>query len=126
MIWALILAIMGTLMPTGNFTEFPRVHAIVNMVLTELTHREPRLASRRVEELYALLEYHGDDTMRAALSQAVAQGHLSVAGVRRALHSSARGVDGDSQRPGAAQPRGEDDDQIEIPFHRAESRGGVA
>ncbi len=30
-------------------------------LLTEITHREPKLAKRRVEELYALLEQHGDD-----------------------------------------------------------------
>jgi hypothetical protein len=96
------------------------------IVLTELTHREPRLASKRVEELYALLEQHGDDALRSALGRAVEVGQLSVAGVRRALSSSARGVDGECHRPGAAQPRGEDDDQMEIPFHRAESRGGVA
>jgi len=95
-------------------------------VLTELTHREPRLASKRVEELYALLEQHGDDAMRSALARAVEMGQLSVAGVRRALPSSARGGDGECHRPGAAQPRGEDDDQMEIPFHRAEPRGGVA
>jgi len=96
------------------------------VVLTEITHREPRLSSRRVEGLCALLEHHGDDVLRAALQQAVEQGRLSVAGVRRALPSSARGGDRDSHRPGAAQPRGEGDDQMELSLHRAESRGGVA
>ena len=95
-------------------------------VLTEITHREPRLASKRVEELYKLLEHHGDDVLRAALGEAVEHGCLSVAGVRRALSSGARGVDGVRHRPGAAQPRGEDGDQLVIPFHRAEPRGGVA
>lgn len=95
-------------------------------VLTEITHREPRLASKRVEELYALLECHGDDVLRAALREAVEQGRLSVAGVRRALPASARGVGGASHRPGAAPPRGQDDVQMVMPFHRAESKGGVA
>lgn len=96
------------------------------IVLTEITHREPRLSTRRVEELFTLLEQHGDDVLRVALSRAVEQGQLSVSGVRRALPSSARGDDGASHRTGAVQPRGEDDDQMEIPFHRAEPAGGVA
>ena len=54
-------------------------------LLTEVTHREPKLASRRVEELYALLEARGDDVMREAIGRAVRVGTLSVAGVRRAL-----------------------------------------
>lgn len=96
-------------------------------VLTEITHREPSLASRRVEELYALLEKHGDDLLRAAFRSAVEQGRLSVAGVRRALSiAGARGGDGDSHHPRAAQPRGDNCTQMEIPFRRAESKGGVA
>ncbi len=95
-------------------------------VLTEFTHREPKLATRRVEELYTLLEEHGDDALRDALGRAVEQGQLSVAAVRRALSPSARGSDGKSHRAGAAPPRGDDGSQLDIPFRRAEPRGGVA
>lgn len=54
-------------------------------LLTHITHREPRQSSRRVEQLYDLLEQHGDAAMRAAVEAAVTQNVLSVAGVRRAL-----------------------------------------
>ncbi|HMA20641.1 MAG TPA: IS21 family transposase, partial [Gemmatimonadaceae bacterium] len=96
------------------------------ILLTEITHREPRLSSRRVEELYALLERHGDDDMRVALRRAVELGHLSVAGVRRALPSSARGGNGESHCRRVAQPRGDNGAQIEIAFDRAGPRGGVS
>lgn len=93
-------------------------------VLTEITHREPKLASRRVEELYAMLEKHGDDTLRTALHLAVESGQLSVAGVRRALSSSARQGNGDgataAQSPSAAEC------QMEIAFPRTAARGGVS
>jgi transposase len=95
-------------------------------VLTEITHREPSLSSRRVEELYALLEQHGDDTLRAAMSDAVQKGHLSVAGVRRAVASSVRGSDGDSRGSGATQPRGHDAEQLELTGLRAEPGRGVS
>lgn len=55
------------------------------MLLTELTHSAPRLALRRVEELYELLEWYGDKAVRAAISRAVAHGRLSVAEVERGL-----------------------------------------
>jgi hypothetical protein len=61
-------------------------------LLTEITHREPRLSSARIEELYELLERHGDEVMRAAIADAVARGELSVVGVDRAIESRARGV----------------------------------
>jgi transposase len=51
-------------------------------LLTEITHREPRLASVRVEELYVLLELHGTPRLRAAIAAACAKGRLSVAAVR--------------------------------------------
>ncbi|NJK89865.1 MAG: IS21 family transposase [Myxococcales bacterium] len=57
-------------------------------LLTELTHRDPKRSSGNVEELFAMLEKYGDETMRAAISRAVQRGHLSVAGVRRALSAS--------------------------------------
>ena len=47
-----------------------------------------QLASRRVEELYALLEEYGDDTMREAIGRAVRAGTLSVTGVTRALSAA--------------------------------------
>jgi transposase len=84
------------------------------VLLTEITHREPQLATRRVEELYALLEEHGDDTMRAALGSAVREGVLSVAGVRRALSTS-------SAAPRHA--RGSRGDQLPLPLRRADKRG---
>lgn len=59
-------------------------------LLTEITHREPRLASRRVEELFALLEVHGDAAVRAALTRAVRRHELSVAGVHRALSDASQ------------------------------------
>ena len=54
-------------------------------LLTEITHREPKLAGRYVENLYALLEKHGDDAMRDAIARAVNAGRLTVAGVCREL-----------------------------------------
>src|SRR5579864_1991308 len=39
-------------------------------LLTEIVHREPKLASRRVEELYDLLDRHGGDTTREAIGRA--------------------------------------------------------
>ncbi len=93
-------------------------------LLTEIVHREPKLASRRVEELYELLDSHGDNTMREAIGRAVRRGHLSVAGVRRALSTlGARRRDGARHRAGAAQPRGQDPRQLTLPVGRAESKG---
>jgi hypothetical protein len=94
-------------------------------LLTEITHREPRLASRRVEELYALLEEYGDDTMREAFGRAVRAGTLSVTGVTRALSAmGARRRDGDRRRAGAAQPRAQDARQLTLPVRRAVPKGG--
>jgi transposase len=75
-------------------------------LLTEIVHREPRLSSRRVEELYEMLEAHGDDAIREAITHAVAKGTLSVAAVRRTL--GVRGREGECPLVRAAQPRGED------------------
>lgn len=77
-------------------------------LLTELTHRAPKLSARRVEDLYTLLEQYGDDALRGAISRAVAANQLSIAGVRRALLSSAAGNDGPGRHSSAAPPRGED------------------
>ncbi len=54
-------------------------------LLTEITHRHGQSAPRSVEDLYALLETHGDNALRAAIHAAVQEGHLSVTAVRRAL-----------------------------------------
>lgn len=94
-------------------------------LLTEITHREPMLASRRVEELYALLEEHGDAAMRDAIAAAVDRGQLSVAGVRRGLPIGDRGREGSSHRVGAAQPRGPKSSQMPLPLGRAESKRGA-
>lgn len=83
-------------------------------LLTEITHREPKLAGRRVEDLYSLLDKHGDDALRAAISRAVGAGKLTVGAVERALSSARR-----------AQPRGEDGRQLPLPGGRAESKGGA-
>jgi hypothetical protein len=60
-------------------------------LLTEITHREPKLAGRRVEDLYALLEHRGDDAMREAISRAVKSDKLTVSAVARALASKVGG-----------------------------------
>jgi hypothetical protein len=96
-------------------------------LLTEITHQAPTLASRRVEDLYALLETHGDETLREAIGRAVRSAMLPVAGVRRALRTlGARRLEGERPRAGAAQPRGQDARQLELPVDRAESKRGVS
>lgn len=96
-------------------------------LLTEITHREPRLASRRVEDLYALLDKHGDDALREAIGRAVRSATLTVAAVRRALRTlSARRREGAPRpRAGAAQPRGPETRQLALPI-RAESKRGAS
>ena len=94
-------------------------------LLTEITHRDPKLASRRVEELYDLLDARGDDVMREAIGRAVRASDLDVAGVRRALSTlGARRRGGSGRRAGAAQPRGRDARQLTLPIGRAERTGG--
>jgi hypothetical protein len=56
-------------------------------LLTHITHREPRQSSERVEQLFSLLQEHGDHDMRAAIDLALVHQARSVAGVRRALLS---------------------------------------
>jgi hypothetical protein len=95
-------------------------------LLTEITHREPTLASRRVEDLFALLETFGDDAMREAIGRAVRSAALTVAGVNRALRTlGARRPDGAGRRAGAAQPRGTHPRQLTLPVGRAESKRGA-
>jgi transposase len=95
-------------------------------LLTEITHRAPKLASRSVERLYTLLEQHGDAKLRKAIARAVKRGALTVDGVRRGLPSSARGRDGLGHRGRAAQPRGGGHDQLPLPFGRAERKRGAS
>jgi transposase len=94
-------------------------------LLTEITHREPKLAGRRVEELYALLERHGDEALRAATGRAVERGTLSVAAVRRHLPSSAQGRDGASPRVQRVHTRGARPGQLALPLGRAERKRGA-
>ena len=94
-------------------------------LLTEITHRAPKLAGRRVEELYDLLDARGDDAMREAIGRAVRAGELDVRGVRRALSTlGARRRGGSPRHAGAAQPRGRDARQLTLPIGRAGTRGG--
>ncbi len=95
-------------------------------LLTELAHRRPQEAHRRVDELHALLDEHGDDTLRAAIVGAVDKGHLTVEAVRRELPSSARRVDGERRRLGAAPPSGETRSMAAQRARRAEPRRGVS
>ena len=94
-------------------------------LLTEITHRSPQRSSRYVEELYELLEEHGDDVLREAIGQAVKEGHLSVSAVTRALVKSVRGSDGECHHFRAAQPRGTDDDRMTLAFCHTESKRGA-
>lgn len=93
-------------------------------LLTEITHREPQLSSRRVEELYELLEKHGDDDLRAAIGRAVRSGRLTVTSVHCALPLGARGRDGVSHHARAAQPRGPEGRQLSLGLGRAEPKKG--
>lgn len=95
-------------------------------LLTEITHHRPKAAAHRVEELYELLERHGDDTLRRAISRAVDNTWFSVPGVIRALHLGAREVDGESRRLGAVQSRGDQGRPLERGPRRAESKRGAS
>jgi transposase len=77
----------------------PGATHIAGTLLTEITHRAPNLASRSVEELFTMLELHGDETMREAVGAAVDAGQLTVSGVRRALASAARSAAVEAPRP---------------------------
>lgn len=90
-------------------------------LLTEITHREPELAGHRVEELYALLERHGDDVLRSAIERSVERGQLSVAGVCRALPNARRSEVATSP-PRRAQSTGAR--SRAVPIARAARRGG--
>lgn len=74
-------------------------------LLTDVTHREPQRSRTRVEELYALLDEHGDERLRVAIERAVAHGHTTVAAVRALLPSSGRDRERPSAHAARAQPR---------------------
>lgn len=59
-------------------------------LLTEITHKDHRVAGQHVNELYALLERYGDDRLRSAIGNALRDGEASVDGVAQALQMSAR------------------------------------
>jgi transposase len=95
-------------------------------LLTEITHREPKYASRQVEQLYVLLEQHGTTVFADAIDRAVSRGHLSVRGVRRALaHASGRGR-GKSPHVRRSPPRGVESSQLTFSLFRAERSRGVS
>ncbi len=93
-------------------------------LLTEITHREPKLAGRRVEELFGLLEQHGDDALRDAIIRAVARAQLSVAGVRRLLPSRAGVSGGESHRSRPVQPCAPTAPQPSPSLRRTARKGG--
>ena len=95
-------------------------------LLTEIVHRAPRQAKQHVEELYTLLERHGDDALRDAIGHAVEHDQLTVAGVRRGLALGAREGVASGHRPRAAQPRGPSPAQSSLPVHRAAPRRGAS
>lgn len=59
-------------------------------LLTHLTHRSPTLSAGYVEDLYKLMEQHGEVAMRGAFDQVSEQDTLSVSAVRKVLETSAR------------------------------------
>lgn len=96
------------------------------VVLTELTHRDPKRSSRRVEALYRRLEEYGEDALREALARAVASSALSVTGVTRALlQMGARRVEATVPRPRAARSRARSARQLPLSLVRAQSKGGT-
>ncbi|HET9271361.1 MAG TPA: IS21 family transposase [Vicinamibacterales bacterium] len=95
-------------------------------LLTEITHRDKKLASRRVEELYELLERHGDDALRAAITSAVDKGRLFVSAVRHGLEIGARERRGERPAFRGAQPRGEQRPAAPRRSGRAERKRGAS
>ena len=95
-------------------------------LLTEIVHRDAKRAAQRVEELYDLLERHGDEAMRKAITYAVAHHRLSVTGVRYGLTMSDRGRDAQGHHAAASQPRGQQPHQLALTLPRAESNRGAS
>jgi len=75
-------------------------------LLTAITHREGGRANASIEALYALLDDHGDDAMRAAIARAVGANRKSVSAVRAHLESSDRGREASAPRELATHTRG--------------------
>ncbi|MFO0737617.1 MAG: hypothetical protein U0270_17120 [Labilithrix sp.] len=76
-------------------------------MLTEITHRHGKLAGRHVEDLYALLEAHGDDAMRSAIERAVVDGELTVVAYAAIYPPRASGgTTANATVPERRQPRG--------------------
>lgn len=96
------------------------------LLLTEITHRKPKHAGHDVEQLYALLEQHGVAVLADAIDRAVARGHLSVQGVRRALQSRTRGREGNRPHVRAGRPRDRQSRQLDLGLPRAARSGGAS
>jgi transposase len=94
-------------------------------LLTEITHREPRMSRRHVEDLYELLEDHGDDQMRAAIERAVAADRTTVAAVRALLTSSERDRERSSAHAARSHTRGPSAGPRPTPTRRAEPKRGA-
>lgn len=75
--------------------------------LTEITHRDPGRALGVVDELYALLERHGDDGLRRALDAAAGRHAFDVSSVLRSLEKGARRDAGEQCNHATAVGRGE-------------------
>jgi transposase len=94
-------------------------------LLTEITHRDPKAAPRLVEDLYALLERHGDDDLRDAITYAVAAGKMTVVAVRGEIVARARRGRG-QRRATTTSARGARRVTPHRPSGRATTRGGAS
>lgn len=95
------------------------------VLLTDITHREPRRSRMRVEELYALLEDHGDERLRAAIERAVASDRTTVTAVISFLTLSDRDRERSSAHAARAQPRGANVSARKSSSRRAERNRGA-
>lgn len=95
------------------------------VLLTDITHREPRRSRMHVEELYELLEDHGDTHLRRAIERAVASDRTTVNAVRSFLPSSDRDRERSSAHAARAQPRGPSASARRPPTRRAARKRGA-
>lgn len=79
----------------------------VKSFLTEITHRDPKRALGVVDDLYALLERHDDDSLRRAFTASVESRTFDVPSVVRALQKGARRHAGEPRSDVKAAERGE-------------------
>jgi len=107
----------------GYFAQEPELGS-AKTVQEAVNESVEDIRGRRVEQLYGLLEQHGDERMREAIAKAVERGQLSVGGVQRRLPTSARGREGVRPRVRAAQPRGRSRGQLPLPLGRAGMKRG--